>query len=144
MRNDDIGLAYFAANIGVAVVAIIIGLGIQAAICFLLQSCFQRIPETYRKMQPGMTWLLMIPCFNIVWNFFVYPRLAQSFKACFAAAGRTDVGDCGEMLGWIFSGCIVAACIPFVNCVAAPAALVILIIYLVKANGLKNQLPATA
>ena len=41
---------------------------INAFICLLLQRCFERIPQQFRQQQPGMVWLLLIPCFSLVWG----------------------------------------------------------------------------
>ena len=88
-----------------------------------------------------MVWLLMIPCFNLVWNFFVYLQLADSYKAYFASVGRTDVGDCGRGIGLGYAICAACCIIPCLNYLAGPVALVLLIIYLVKAMSLKDQIP---
>jgi hypothetical protein len=129
---------------GVIVVAILIGLGIAIAIILMLSSCLKRVPQQYRKMEPGMVWLLLIPLFNIVWNFFVYKAIAESFQAYFQAQNRTDVGDCGQSLGLAYCICVCACIIPIVNMLAGPASLVLLIICLVKFFGLKNMIPANS
>lgn len=125
-------------------VALVVGLAIQAVICWLVSTCYSRIPQQFREMEPGMVWLLMIPCFNLVWVFFVYPKLARSFKAYFDSVGKTDVGDCGAQLGLWYCICTACCIIPCLNYLAAPASLVLLIIFLVKAWGLKDQIPASA
>ena len=119
-----------------------ISLGIMAFICYLVAMNFKAIPEEHRKITPGQVWLLMIPLFNLVWNFFVYPKLAQSYKSYFESIGRTDVGDCDEKIGMWY--CIIAACciIPCVGYIAGPASLVLLIIFLVKSFGYKAQVEA--
>ena len=131
-------LGMFVAIMGVVLV---ISLAIHAVICVLLSGCYTRIPREFRKQEPGMVWLLMIPCFNLVWNFFVYQQLADSYKAYFASVGRTDVGDCGKSLGLWYAICVACCIIPCVNYLALPAGLVLLIIYLVKATDLKGQIP---
>jgi hypothetical protein len=130
-----------------AVIGIIIGsvliipVIINVVICLFLQESFKRIPPEFRKQQPGMIWLLVIPCFSLVWNFFVFPRLSQSFKAYFSSVNRTDVGDCQENIRIAYSVCCVATVIPYLGCLADIGALVLLIIYLIKTNELKNQIP---
>jgi hypothetical protein len=93
-------------------------------------------------MEPGMVWLLMIPCFPLVWNFFVFQRIPESFASYFSAQGRTDVGDCGKQIGLWYAITAVGACIPLVGYIAGPASLVLLIISLVKLNELKNKISA--
>lgn len=103
--------------------------------CFSLMNCLQRIPAPFRKMEPGMVWLMLVPCFNIVWAFFVYPRVANSFKAYFDHVHDDSVGDCGAGLGLATAIC---------HIVCGPVGLILLIVYVIKANGLKNKIPEDA
>ncbi|HCN10718.1 MAG TPA: hypothetical protein DIT01_22560 [Lentisphaeria bacterium] len=125
-------------------------LAILAAICLFLSSCFKRIPEEHHKLKPGLVWLLMIPCFPIVWNFFVYPALADSYTAAFESQGSNSHGDCGRMLSLVY--CILFAvsfvvawlpCVGYVSCLLSPASWILLIFILVKAGGLKSQISDT-
>ncbi len=86
-----------------------------------------------------MVWLLLIPCFNIVWNFLVFPKVSESYSIYFAVQGRNDVGDAAGGIGLAYAISFACLLIPCVNYVAALAAFVLLIIYLVKITGLKNQ-----
>lgn len=130
--------------IAIGIVALIVSLAITIVVAVLIAGCYARIPQQYREMEPGMVYLVLIPCFNLVWIFFVTLRLSTSFQKYFAAHARADVGDCGYQLGLWYSICMVAGIVPCVNYVAGPAALVLLILYLVKVMGLKNQIPAGA
>ena len=134
--------AALAAMGAIGLVALLIGLAILILICYLVSKCYTAIPEQNRSMSPGMVWLLLIPCFNIVWNFWVYPGLAKSYKAYFDSKGDTTVGDCGAQIALWY--CISTACciIPFVNWLAGPASLVLLIIFLVKTYDLKSKIKA--
>ena len=130
-------------------IVLAIFLAITIVICYLVYSCFQRIPGQHRQMEPWQVWLCLIPYFGLVWNFFVYPKLAKSYQSYFAEQGRTDVGDCGEKIGlWFAISAAVAGVAGIIPCIgiiavliALPAALVLLIIFLVKALGLKRQIP---
>lgn len=125
-------------------------LAINAAVCLFLSSCFKRIPEEHRKLRPGLVWLLMIPCFNIVWNFFVYPALSESYTAAFESEGSNPHGDCGRTLALVYcilvavaTGLSVIPCISVISCFISPAALVVWIMLLVKAGSLKSQISDT-
>jgi len=120
----------------------LIGIAVKAFICYHLSQCLQRIPPEYRRQEPGMVWLLLIPFFSLVWNFFVWPKVAESFKAYFNAQGRTDVGDCGGGLALALSIC--GACSLVAGALAGIAALVMMIILLVQFNGYKNQISMVA
>jgi hypothetical protein len=117
---------------------------VNIAVVFLLYTDFERVPRNFRKLESGLVWLLLIPCFNLVWNFFVIPRLADSFKAYFDSIGDTSVGNCGRDLGFGYAICTAASAIPFVGCLTGIVSLVLLILFLVKANELKNRIPRTA
>jgi hypothetical protein len=125
-------------------IALLFPFALSIVAIVLVYTDFQRIPPGFRKLDPGLVWLLLIPCFNVVWNFFVIPSLANSFKAYFDSIGDTSVGDCGRDLGYGYSGCCAASIVPFVGCLTGPASLVLLILFLVKANDLKNRIPMSA
>ena len=124
------------------IVALLVVLAINAVICWLLSGVLKQVPAEHRKMEPGMVWLLMIPCFSLIWNFFVFQRVPDSLKSYFDSIGKTDVGDCCKQLGLLYA--IAGACslVPFLNYLAGPASLVLLIIVLVKLMDLKKSLPA--
>jgi len=117
---------------------------VNIVLIFLLYTDFTKIPRGFRKLEPGLVWLLLIPCFNLIWNFFVFPRISESFKAYFDSVGDTSVGNCGRDLGFGYAICAAASAIPFVGCLTGIASLVLFILFLVKANELKNRIPVTA
>ena len=141
--NESQALSSFAGlACGVLLIGFLVGVAILVAIILLLSSFLKRVPETHRKMQPGMVWLLVIPLFNIVWNFFVYRAISESYESYFASHGRSEFGDCGKTIGLVYSICCCLCIIPFLNLLAGPAALILWIIYVIKLIGLKNQIPA--
>ena len=119
-------------------------LAIQIFILYTLQNCLKRIPQQYRQQEPAMVWLLLIPFFNLVWNFFIWPKIAASFKAYFDAQGRTDVGDCGGSLALALCICAVCGIIPYLGACISIATLVLLILVLVKFVGYQNEIPEGA
>ncbi len=130
-------------------IALVIQLAVLVVVSFLMYSCFERIPAQHRQMESWQAWLLVIPLFNLVWSFFAFPKLARSYQSYFSEQGRTDVGDCGEKIGLWFAIClpvgVFAGVIPCIGTIAAmiagPAALVLLVIFLVKALTLKGLIP---
>jgi hypothetical protein len=137
----DMAAGILAVILGVLLIVCVISLVVGIIVSYLLYSCFERIPPQHRQMESWQAFLLLIPCFQIVWNFFVLPKLARSYQSYFAEQGRTDVGDCGEQIGLWFAICCVAGYVPMVQYIAGPAALVLGIIYLVKVLTLKGQIP---
>ena len=68
-------------------VGVLVGLAIflVPAIFYLLtlQKALNRCSPESRAMQPGMVWLLLIPLFNLVWQFFVVINIAKSLVPSF-------------------------------------------------------------
>ncbi|MCA9294855.1 MAG: hypothetical protein KC983_00020 [Phycisphaerales bacterium] len=113
---------------------------INIFICMLVYFTLADIPARHRTMEPKSVFLLLIPGFNFVWNFYVFQDIPKSYSRAFIARGRTDIGDCGKRVGLAFA--IAAACsiIPCIGFLAAPIALILLIVYLVKTWSLKSIL----
>ena len=119
-----------------------VGIAIAVVICFFIYDAFKRLPEQFRLMNPSLVWLLLIPCFSLVWNFFVFPRLSASYKNYFDSIGRTDVGTCGKGIGMGYAICMVCGLIPCVGFLASLAGIVLLIMYLIQITKLKNEVKA--
>ena len=105
-----------------------------------LQKALNKCAPENRAMQPGMTWLLLIPCFSVIWHFFVVLNMAKSLGAEFQKRGITEEPEPGKVLGLVTCGLLVGACIPFLNYLCGPAGLVCWIIYWVKIAGYSKKL----
>lgn len=117
-----------------------VSLVISAVISLLVYNAQKAIPAEHRKIEPGLIWLLLIPLFNLVWNFFVFMRVPESYRSYFASIGRANVGETEKKLGLGYSICVVCTFIPCLGFFAGIAALVLLIIFLVKIYGLKREI----
>ena len=55
-------------------------------VLFLLniQNLLKAISPVNRKISPGQVWLMFIPLFNIVWQFILVDRVAESIEAEYA------------------------------------------------------------
>ena len=151
MSDEEAAAIAIAAVLLFAGIFLAISLAITIVICILISSAQAKVPAEHQLIAPGYVWLLLIPLFNIIWNFWVFLKVPESFQAAFAAQGRTDVGDCGRGLGMWYAICAavstVGAFIPLVSCfsgLAGLASLVLLILFLVKIMGLKGQLAVPA
>jgi len=131
----------------VVLVAVLISVGVflvlQGAICFFTARLYRRLPEPFRELSPPAVWLLMIPCFHLIWNFFVFPKLSMSYRKCFEAAGIAEGRSFHEQLAMAYPIAVLVTCVPC-GCVSGPAALVALvlvILYLVQMSDLASVLP---
>ena len=138
-QNGNGQMAVILLFVGIALAVMIL---INVFVCWLLQRAYASIPAEHRQMEPAMVWLLLIPCFNLIWNFMVFPKLGRSFRAYFESKGDTSHGDSGEKMGLWYAICTVCSIIPCVGYVAGPASLVLLIICLIKFSDLRNRVIA--
>ena len=98
-----------------------------------LQNALNRCAPQSRTMEPAMVWLLLIPFFNLVWNFFVVMALAQSLRNEYARRGIPNLDPLpGQSIGIAMSICACCVIVPFVNFLVGLAHLVFWIIYWVK------------
>jgi hypothetical protein len=81
----------------------------------------------------GMVWLLLVPLFNLVWNFFVVMSIAKSVSNEYARRGQPSPEPApGQPLGLAMSICACCCIIPFLSIFAGLANLVLWIVYWVK------------
>jgi hypothetical protein len=142
-QNREPSAAEIAIMVIFYAVVFVIVVGIQIFILYMLYSFLNALPPQFRLMEPGMVWLLLIPCFNLVWNFYVFVRISRSYRNYFNAHGRYEVGDCGETVGMWYAICVCLSIIPCLGVFAGIASLVLLIIYMVKLNGFKTEIQHT-
>jgi len=109
-----------------------------------LQSALAAVSPENRKLEPGLAWLLVIPVFNFVWNFFIVDAIAVSFERDFQKYGVYHSKKQTFDLGLTMS--ILCCCfwIPLLNILAILGAFVIWIIYWIKVVQYKNELISIA
>lgn len=120
-------------------VAMAIGLAIQVFICWVAYKTAAAIPPQYREVEPGLVWLLLIPCFAVVWNFFVYPKISNGYKRFFQDAGVYHNGDCAAGIALWYCLCVIFSMIPYLGVIPGFASLILLILMLVKFWDYKGQ-----
>jgi hypothetical protein len=130
------------------IVLLVIGIILLPGIFFLLtlQKCLQRCSPQSRTMAPGLLWLMLIPLFNVVWQFIIVLRVASSLGNEFRLRNVSKESEPGQSIG--LAVCILNLCgiIPVIGAFAAIAAFVCWIIYWVKIANYSSELvfPATA
>lgn len=136
--NGSGGVLVLLFGLIVFVVSLAIGIGIL----WLIFDALSAVPEPYRKMTPGLVFLMLIPLFNLVWVFFVVNRVPASFKLYFEGIGRPQPGDYGQAMGLTAAICMVVSIVPFIGFIAGLVFLVCIILFLVKITALKQQVRA--
>jgi Na+/phosphate symporter len=133
---------YYSLNFGPGFQFLFLALFLIPAIFFLLtlQNTLKAISEENRKMPPANVWLMFIPLFNIVWQFIMVDRIAQSIGAECRRLNipvKEDKPTYGIGLAWNI--CNFLTIIPFIGGLAS---LVTFIIYWVKVSEFKNLIKA--
>ena len=106
-----------------------------------LRDALRAVSPENRRMEPGQVWLLLIPLFNIIWQFFVVSRVADSLADEFWKRGiHGHEARPGHGVGIAY--CVLGLCgwIPFLGTFASLAALICWIVYWVKIANYKSQL----
>src|SRR5579872_4154172 len=99
----------------------LIGLVIFVLYLVTLYGTLQAVAPANRRMEPGLVFLLLIPLFNLGWQFFVVIKLRDSLQAEYTA--RNLQGD-GFGYGVGLAACILYICgiIPLLGLLALLAA----------------------
>ena len=61
----------------------------------------------HRTMEPGMIWLLLIPIFQVYWNFRSLPAVSESLTATLKDKGL-KTNDCGRAIGRVWALLVLA------------------------------------
>jgi hypothetical protein len=82
------------------IVGVVLAVVLVIAIFYLLtlQKALSRVSQRNRLMEPGMVWLMLIPCVNIVWQFMIAVNVPGSLRNEFRDRGRDDGSDYGKSL----------------------------------------------
>lgn len=133
--NDEAAAAAILITLGIVLAVM---LAINILVCWLIYRANEALPAQHRKTESWQAFLLLIPLFNLIWNFVVLARVSSGMQSFFQAKNDASAGDCGANLGlWYSISCLVAF-VPVVGCVGSLAALVLLVMYLMKVNSLRT------
>ena len=129
-------------GIGIVIILFTALIGIVVAVLYLLnlQNLLKRISAENRVVEPGNVWLMLIPIFNLVYAFILYPKISESIKNEFLKRGLSDSGDFGKSLGTAMAVLGLCGFIPVLGGFDSIAILVIWIIYWVKMSEYKSKL----
>jgi hypothetical protein len=138
--SNDLGFAVGA--VMAVFILIVLAISITIAILYLmnLQNLLKEIAPKNRLVEPGNVWLMLIPLFNIIYPFILYPKICDSVKAEFEFRGNPEAGDYGRALGITMPILGLVGFVPFLGTFAGLANLVIFIIFWVKMAEYKNKL----
>ena len=116
------------------IIVIVFGIALIpiAFFCLTLQKCLNRCSPQCRTMSPGKVWLLLIPLFNLIWQFVIVSRIASSLANEFKLRNIIKEAEPGKSLGLAFCILFVCGLIPIVSLFAGMAGMVCGILYWMK------------
>ena len=130
---------------GIEITLILLALFIIPAIFYLitLQKTLEAISPANRRMPPNQVWLLLIPLFNYIWQFFTVSNISDSIKAeCIRLNIPVSEQRPTYNIGLTKNILSICAVIPLFGVLASLASIVCWIIYWVKVNEYKNLIIA--
>lgn len=138
----------FAALLGVGIIVVLFFLLIALVVAILylltLQNTLRKIAPQNRTIEPGNVWLMLIPLFNLIYAFILYPKISESLKNEFESRGNPQGGDYLNTLGYVNAASgvtnLVLNFIPLIGSVIQLGLFVVWIVYWVQISSLKNKL----
>ena len=104
--QDDL-LLLVMSHTAYVVILWVLWITIPCIIIFLVVRAAKAAAPEHQTMKPGLCWLLLIPIFNIYWNFKALPAVSNSLKATLEDKGQAceEIGNVGRFeglcLAWI-------------------------------------------
>ena len=135
------GMSFLMIFVIVFLVAMAIGIAIAVFYCLTLSKALHEVRPENRDMEPGQVWLVLIPLFNLYWNFKIASDVPASLRREFRDRGMGSRGDdFGANIGKWYAICNLCCLVPIVNNIAGLAVLVLWIMLWVRIAGYGKQL----
>lgn len=112
-------------------------MAIPATLSYLV---LKRIPERHRKQKPELCFLLIIPLFSLIWQFFVFPKISESLHSYYSDKPERPTGDFGASLALWCCVCSILSFVPVIGFFSGIASLVLFILFFVKTFELSKGL----
>jgi hypothetical protein len=99
----------------IIVIVSLLGSLIVPVLFFFTWANTLRLTRSYQPASPGLVWLMLIPVFNLVWQFYLLSMATKGIKGTLTAVGR-EPGDAAFGIGLAYQVLFcVAAVFPLVN-----------------------------
>jgi hypothetical protein len=128
-----------AASIGVGamiglVLLSVLSIALMIWTILTISKVLSQVPAQFRATTPGMAWMLLVPCANLVFLFLLPAKIADSVHNYYRAQGGTpaQIGDAGRNLG-LWWGLTLLLC--------GPVGWILQLMYTNKLTGLSKMLP---
>jgi hypothetical protein len=130
---------------GFLILFLLIAAGVLVVYIFYilsLQKALACVSPENRKASPGLVWLLLIPFFSWIWNFFVVTWIADSFRDEYARLNLPGGDRPTFGIGIAKSVLTVCSLLPVIGTLASLAGFVCWIIHWVKVNECRKLIEA--
>jgi hypothetical protein len=97
------------------------------------------LTQKHHGISPGLVWLLLIPIFNLGWQFYILTNITKGIKGKCKDIEK-DCGDGGWSIGLAYSILACCAVIPYLGFFAGIGALITWIIYWSKIAGFNKMM----
>ena len=141
-RNDTMVLFGFAGLFIILLFSVILCLIPEVLFVLTLQKALQRCAPQNRTITPGSAWLMLIPVFNLVWDFILVSQVSATLEREFRERNIPVEPSPGKNVGLAWCILSVGALIPLLGILSVLAAIVCWILYWVKIAGLSAILAA--
>lgn len=132
-----------ALGIGFVVIYLIFLGGIFTLIAFYYKTMIDAmtlVRPSNRETEAGNVLFTIIPLFNLVYGFIVYPKICDSIKKEYSELGLKPDGDFGRTLVIVLRVLYIINFVPILNILTSFAYLVLWIVFWVKIHGYKVEL----
>ena len=143
MNNIDVGLPELLVILVFGAMAFAVALIPLIFFALTLQKALDRCAPENRAMSPRMVWLLLIPFFNLIWNFIVVTRMAATLESEFRMRQIPIEQNPGQGIGIAYAILFICTFVPLLGLLAGFACLVCWIIYWVKIAECSGRLAAS-
>lgn len=135
---------------GIFIIALLLGIalayGILILFCLTLRNTIQAAELHNQEVEPTKAWLMLIPIFNIIYPFILFPKISATIKNQLEENNAAEAGDYALMLGRAYPILyLVQLVIPneFIGGLISLAGLVCFIVFWVKMGSYKVKMIAT-
>lgn len=98
------------------------------------------VRPTNRQIGIGNVMFTVIPLFNLVYGFIVFPKICESIGKEYKQLGLPEDGDFGKNAGIAMQSLLAAMIIPILNVLAIIPFIILAIVFWVKIDGYKKKL----
>jgi hypothetical protein len=126
----------------ILIIPFILAVALVPGILYLLtlQNVLKKVSPENRLVPAENVWLMLIPLFNLVYPFILYPKISDSIANEYEARGMNPDGDFGKGLGTAMPILGLCSVIPLLGLLSAIGYFVVWIIFWVKMSEYKNNL----